>query len=151
MPTYTCASRAGWLDVDRKHAIARAVTRAHAELTGAPHYFAQVIFEDIADGNHFVGGQPLEHEHLFIYGRIRAGRSLATREALMRRLTADAATAAGIGPFSVWVYLLELPPAAMVEFGHILPEPGTEAAWNAGLPASDRERMDRLGPKPGQT
>ena len=149
MPTYTCSSRAGWLDSDRKHAIAHAVTCAHAELTGAPHYFAQVIFEDIPDGNHFVGGQPLEHEHLFIHGRIRAGRSPATREALIRRLTADVAAAARVEPFAVWVYLLELPPGAMVEFGHILPEPGAEAAWNAGLPASDRERMALLGSKPG--
>jgi phenylpyruvate tautomerase PptA (4-oxalocrotonate tautomerase family) len=145
MPTYTCSAAAGLLDARRKAAIARAVTLAHCQVTGAPTHFAQVIFEEVAPGNHFVGGVPLEHDHVFVHGRIRAGRSPAMREALIRRLTADVAAAAGVDPFGVWVYLLELPPAAMVEFGHILPEAGAEAAWSGALPVSDRDRMQEIG------
>jgi len=144
MPTYTCTARTGLLDADRKRAIAQAVTAAHAGITGAPTHFAQVIFEDVAVGNHFVGGAPLAHDHVFVYGRIRGGRSAAMREALIRRLTADVAAAAGLEPFGVWVYLLELPAAAMVEFGHVLPEPGEEGAWTEALPVGDRERMARI-------
>lgn len=141
MPTYTCSARAGLLDDAAKGTIARAVTLAHAEVTGAPTHFAQVLFEDIPAGNHFVGGVQLAHDHVFVYGRIRGGRSEAMREALIRRLAADVAEAASVDTFAVWVYLLELPPAAMVEFGHVLPEAGAEAAWTDALPATDRERM----------
>ena len=39
---------------------------------------------------------------------------------------------------SLWAYLSELPPGQMVEYGHILPEPGMENAWLAGLPDAER-------------
>jgi phenylpyruvate tautomerase PptA (4-oxalocrotonate tautomerase family) len=146
MPTYTCLAAAGLLDRDKKGAIAGAITRAHVEITGAPSYFAQVVFEDVLPGNHFIGGVPLAHDHIFVYGRIRAGRSAVDRKTLMARLIADVAKAAALPSFSIWVYLLELPPAAMAEFGHILPEPGDEKAWTDGLPAEDRERMQKIKP-----
>jgi phenylpyruvate tautomerase PptA (4-oxalocrotonate tautomerase family) len=144
MPTYTCAAAAGLLDPERKGAIARAITTAHAEITGAPAYFAQVIFEDVVEGDHFIGGAPLAHDHLFVHGRIRAGRSAEDRTALIKRLVADVARAANLPAFAIWVYLLELPPAAMAEFGHILPKPGDEAEWTRNLPAQDRERMQAI-------
>ena len=141
MPTYTCTAATGLLDAAAKRAVARAVTLAHAEITGAPTHFAQVIFQDVAAGDHFVGGVPLAHDHVFVYGRIRAGRSAIDRKALIRRLARDVASAAGVDAFAVWVYLLELPAAAMVEFGQILPEAGDEAAWTDALPPEDRMRM----------
>lgn len=76
------------------------------------------------------------------------GAAAEVREALIRRLVADVAAAAGNDPFGVWVYLLELPPAAMVEFGHVLPESGGEAAWTDALPATDRARMEAIRDKP---
>jgi hypothetical protein len=33
----------------------------------------------------------------------------------------------------------------MVEYGHVLPEPGDEATWMAGLPEADRARMLAVG------
>lgn len=150
MPTYTCISAADFLDSKQKSAIARVVTLAHAEITGAPTHFAQVIFQEVSPDNHFVGGTLLAHDHLFVSGCVRAGRSAMDRKALIRRLTADVATAAGVEPFAVWVYIQELPAAAMVEYGHILPEAGKEPAWTEDLPADDRKRMqeiqDRLAP-----
>ena len=144
MPTYTCTARAGLLDDRQRSAIARAVPRAHAEVTGAPTYFAQVLFEQVAEGNHFIGGVPLAHDHVFLHGRIRAGRSSELRETLIRRLTTDVAAAAGLEPFAIWVYLLELPAAAMVEFGHVLPAAGGESAWTDALPADARARMQEI-------
>ncbi len=142
MPTYTCTAAKGFLNQDQKAAIARVVTLAHAEVTGAPTHFAQVIFQGVPEGDHFIGGIPLAHDHVFVYGRIRDGRSAVDRKTLIRRLTDDVADAAGLPSFSVWVYLLELPAAAMVEFGHVLPEAGEEAAWTEALPQDDRKRMD---------
>jgi hypothetical protein len=34
---------------------------------------------------------------------------------------------------------MEIPAGQMAEYGHVLPEPGDEAAWLASLPGEDRE------------
>lgn len=144
MPTYQCSARTGLLDADRKAAIARAVTLAHAELTGAPSHFAQVLFHDVPPGDHYIGGVLLEHEHVFLHGHIRAGRSAELRAALLRRLTDDVASAARVSRFAVWIYLSEIPAPAMAEFGHVLPEAGQEATWTDALAVADRERMEAI-------
>ena len=145
MPTYICMCRSGALNAARKEAIASAITTAHAEITGAPPCLAQVIFNEIPEGNQFIGGRAIEHDHIFILGHIRAGRSAVDRKALIRRLTADLARSLGFEPFSVWVYIHELPPAAMVEFGHVLPEAGEESDWIESLPQADAARMQQIG------
>lgn len=38
-----------------------------------------------------------------------------------------------------------MPAKQIAELGHVLPEPGEEAAWNAALHAADRERLHALG------
>lgn len=144
MPTYTCSAAKGLLCDQQKSSVAKAITAAHSEITGAPAFFAQVFFEEINEGDHFIGGQPLSHGHVFVYGRIRGGRSAVDRKALITRLTDDVAEVTGLPKFSVWTYLLELPAAAMVEFGHILPEAGNEAAWNDALPPDDRQKMQDI-------
>jgi len=144
VPTYTCTAAKGLLSNHQKGEIAQAITSAHAEITGAPAYLAQVIFQEVSEGDHYIGGNPLNHDHVFVYGRIRAGRSAVDRKALIRRLTDDVAKIAGVTKFSVWTYLLDLPAASMVEFGHMLPEPGDEPMWNNALPAEDRERMQEI-------
>jgi len=85
------------------------------------------------------------HDHLFVYGRIRAGRSARDRHILIEGLVHSLAAAAGLPPFEVWVYVLELPARAMAEFGHILPEPGDEADWTRALPEADHVRMQKIG------
>jgi phenylpyruvate tautomerase PptA (4-oxalocrotonate tautomerase family) len=147
MPTYYCLSAAVLLEAPVKAAIARAITCAHGEVTGAPSYFAQVVFQTVAAGDHYIGGQPLSHEHVFVHGHIRAGRSVSDRATLIERLVRDVSEAAGLPAFSIWVYLHELPAHAMAEFGHVLPEPGGEMAWTEALPPADRERMQTIGPK----
>lgn len=147
MPTYQCFAPQGLLDAPAKAAIARAITRTHAEVTGAPSYFAQVVFQGVAATEHFLGGEPLSHEHVFVHGHIRAGRSALDRAALIDRLIREVAQAAALPTFSIWVYIDELPARAMAEFGHMLPEPGEEAAWADALPKGDRERMQAIGRK----
>jgi phenylpyruvate tautomerase PptA (4-oxalocrotonate tautomerase family) len=144
MPTYTCTAAVGLLSPDQKQAIAAAVTGAHSQITGAPASFAQVLFHDVAEGDHFIGGKALRHDHVFIEGRIRAGRSVVDRTTLLERLIEDVAAATALPSFSVWVYLHELPPAAMAEFGHILPEPGDEPEWADALPEHERERLEAI-------
>ena len=145
MPTYTVSTSAHRLTPRQKSAIAQEITRIHKAVTGAQAFFAQVIFAEIAPGNHFVGGKPLQQDLIFVHGHIRAGRTPAQKEDLLVQLVAAVAGAASAPPNAVWAYLAELPPTQMAEFGHLLPEPGTEADWLRGLPPEDRALMDRIG------
>jgi phenylpyruvate tautomerase PptA (4-oxalocrotonate tautomerase family) len=75
MPTYFCTTLEGRLTAEQKGKIAGEITRVHCEVTGAPSFFAQVIFDEVKPGNYFMGGAPLKHDQLFIYGHIRSGRA----------------------------------------------------------------------------
>jgi phenylpyruvate tautomerase PptA (4-oxalocrotonate tautomerase family) len=143
MPTYRVAAATGLLSVERKQRIAMAITRAHNQVTGAQAFFAQVVFSDVTAGNHFVGGAPLQGDHVFVHGHIRAGRTPERKRQLLLELVAAVARAGGIEPNRIWAYIDELSPGQMAEYGHILPEPGEEASWLAGLPAADRALMER--------
>lgn len=146
MPTYYCTSAQARLTAEQKGKIASEITRIHAEVTGAPGFFAQVIFSEIEPGNWFMGGTPVAHDTIFIYGHIRAGRA-AVDKTRMIRLMADAVAAAAEvdNRRAVWVYLNELQPRQMIEFGHVLPEPGDEPAWTEALPDADRSFMQSIG------
>ncbi len=145
MPTYTCTSTEGLLSATIKQELAKAITAAHSDITGAPSYFAQVQFFDQPKGNTFIGGKKLDYKHLFIFGHIREGRSVMDCKTLIRRLSHDVAEVTALEPTAVWVYLHELPARAMVEFGHILPPAGDEAIWTSELPTADREFMQGIG------
>ena len=149
MPTYTVFAQTGRLSQAQKSGVAAEITRVHNEQTGAQTFFAQVIFQDVPDGNHFVGGAPLAGDHIFVHGQIRAGRDAATKRVLLERMLDAVCAAASAQKINTWVYIVDLPPSQMAEYGHVLPEPGAEAAWLAALPAADRERMQTTG-KPGQ-
>jgi phenylpyruvate tautomerase PptA (4-oxalocrotonate tautomerase family) len=146
MPTYFCTSASGRLSSEQKSKIAGEITRIHAEVTGAPSFFAQVIFNDVEAGDWFMGGAPLTHEHIFVYGHIRAGRAAVDKTRMIKLMAEAVATAARVGSArAVWVYVNELPPRQMIEFGHVLPEPGDEPAWTAALPEQDRAFMQSIG------
>lgn len=145
MPTYTVSTAANRLTPRQKARIAQEITRIHKAVTGAQSFFAQVIFAEIAPGNHFVGGNPLQHDLIFVHGHIRAGRTPEQKQELLTQLVAAVALAANAPQNAIWAYVNDLPPNQMVEFGHILPEPGTEADWLRGLPPEDRSLMERIG------
>ena len=149
MPTYVCTVREGQLSPDQKSRIAAEVTRIHSEVTGAPTFFAQVIFEEVKPGNHFIGGVPLVHDQLydqiFVYGRVRAGRSIQDKLKMIKLMAEAVGEAAGVRKTGVWVYIAELPPRQMIEYGYVLPDPGDEEVWTNALPKEDREFMQSVG------
>jgi hypothetical protein len=57
------------------------------------------------------------------------------------QITAAVAAASKLPKRNVWVYITDLVPRQMVEFGHALPEAGEEARWAAALPEADRAHM----------
>jgi phenylpyruvate tautomerase PptA (4-oxalocrotonate tautomerase family) len=147
MPTYTVTTPEGCLDDEKRARIAREITRVHHETTGAPAYFAQVLFVEIKPGRYFVGGGPLKGKQVFVNGQIRAGRTVESKDALIRQMLVAVAQAVMLPANHVWVYITDLIPRQMAEFGHVLPEPGDEAKWAEGLPAADRTYMESFAPK----
>jgi phenylpyruvate tautomerase PptA (4-oxalocrotonate tautomerase family) len=118
MPTYFCATLEGRLTAVQKRKIASEITRVHCEVAGAPSFFVQVIFQEVKPGNYFVGGAPLKHDQLFVYGHIRSGRAAVDKSrmiAMMAKAVGDAADVENSR--SVWVHVAELPrPTADREF-----------------------------------
>ena len=141
MPTYQLTVPANRLSREQKARTAAEITRVHNEITGAATFFAQVVFHEVPDGSYFVGGRMLAHDQLFLHGQIRAGRSAPDRQRLLLALRDAVAATTNAEPVSIWVYLVDLPARDMIEYGHILPEPGDESLWMEGLPAADRARM----------
>jgi len=66
MPTYFCTTLEGRLTAEQKRKMAGEITRVHCEVTGAPSFFAQVIFQEVRPGDYFIGGAPLKHDQLFV-------------------------------------------------------------------------------------
>jgi phenylpyruvate tautomerase PptA (4-oxalocrotonate tautomerase family) len=145
MPTYTVMSANLTLTARQEADIAAAITRAHHESTGAPAYFAQIIFNEIAGGKHYIGGKAYRASHLFVQGLIRAGRSAEAKAALIKTIAADVHAIAGIAPEDIWVYIQEIPATQMIEFGRVLPEPGAEEAWRAAMSAQKLEQLRSAG------
>ena len=144
MPTYTLTVPANRIDAAQKARAAASITRVHNEVTGAASFFAQVIIHEIPDGAYFVGGKPLSGEQMFLHGQIRSGRSAPDRKRLLLALHQAVTDATSAEPSGVWVYLIDVPARDMIEYGHILPEPGDETTWMATLPEKDRNRMQSI-------
>ena len=73
MPTYTVTSANVSLTAAQESEIAAGITEAHHQNTGAPGFFAQVLFVKIPPGKHCIGGKICQASHMFVHGLIRAG------------------------------------------------------------------------------
>lgn len=144
MPTYVCSVRPGLLSDSQKAEIAKAITRSHHEATGAPTYFVQVVIDEKATAERYLGGEPAS-DQIWIRGDIRAGRTVEQRSGLMLAIMKDVSRITGVDDASIWVYLCNLDPTDMVEYGHVLPQPGREQAWFDALPEGLREYLVALG------
>ena len=102
MPTYTVTTANIALSPEQKARIASAITAAHGTHTGAPGYFAQVIFAAVAAGDHFIGGKLNKAPHVYILGIIRADRTDETKRALMEQILREARQIAGVGAEDIW-------------------------------------------------
>jgi phenylpyruvate tautomerase PptA (4-oxalocrotonate tautomerase family) len=146
MPTYVCSVPPKSLSDDQKDQIAAAIGRRHSEATGAPPFFVQVVIEESDTTRRYLGGQ-LSGAQIWVRGDIRAGRSESVRSILMLAIMKDVSAIAAVPEASIWVYLCNLEPTDMVEFGHMLPAPGDEQAWFEGLPPDLQTYLTGLGAK----
>jgi phenylpyruvate tautomerase PptA (4-oxalocrotonate tautomerase family) len=144
MPTYVCSVPSDTLSSVQKAEIAQAISRRHSEATGAPAFFVQVVIDENPSTQRYLGGEATSN-HIWIRGDIRAGRTEEQRAQLMRGIVDDMAAITGIARESIWVYLCNLEPTDMIEYGHVLPAPGKEAEWFDALPRSLKDYLQGLG------
>ena len=97
MPTYVCSAATGRLTPVQKTEIVRSITAIHHEETGAPRYLVQLIFHDVAPGNHYVAGRPAPADQIWIRADIRGGRTDEQKSQMLRRIMQDVGTPFG-GP-----------------------------------------------------
>jgi phenylpyruvate tautomerase PptA (4-oxalocrotonate tautomerase family) len=145
MPTYTVTHSNIQLSPSQMEQIANAITEAHHACTGANTYFAQVIFHETPAGNHFMGGKPVKDAQLFLHGQIRAGRSAELKETLILKLRDALIRDSGLLKDQIWIYITDIIPAQMMEYGEVLPESGKEAEWFAKLSAGLQNKLKALG------
>ena len=144
MPTYTVKTSNIKLDKKKKNKIAQGITLAHNKITGANSYFAQVIFIDNKKENHFMGGKIIKDKQIFLHGQIRAGRTTKTKNKLIVTLRNTLIKNSGIEKNNVWVYLIEINPKQMIEYGEILPQSGKEDNWFNSLNSSLQKKLKKI-------
>ncbi|MDO8208864.1 tautomerase family protein [Conexibacter sp. CPCC 206217] len=133
MPVYQFGAIGVPLDEDQRDRLAEGITRIHSEETNAPEPFIRVVFLPIPEGFGYTAGGVAPS--VIVNGGIRAGRSDATRHAIMRRIHELVLDVVGVPAGQIVVSTMDLPSQWLMEAGLVMPQPipEEEAAWFARL------------------
>ena len=141
MPTYTVTNSNFNLSLKQQKKLAEGITKVHNIVTGANTYFAQVIFNKTKKNNHFMGGKKVREPSLFLLGQIRSGRSKKVKDKLISDLKDVLVVNSKLDETQVWVYINDLPPSQMIEYGAVLPESGKENEWFKNLSVQLKKKL----------
>ena len=144
MPTYTLTNSNFNLSSKQQKNLAEGITKVHNVVTGANTYFAQVIFNKTKKDNHFMGGKKVKEPSLFLLGQIRAGRSKEVKDKLIVDLKDVLIKNSKLDETQVWVYINDLPPSQMIEYGAVLPESGKESKWFNNLSHKLKDKLSKI-------
>ena len=144
MPTYYVNISNIKFKKNTKEKLAKEITKIHNKATGANKYFAQVIFNDTKRGDHYIGGKIVSKPEIFIYGNIRSGRTAKVKNKLLTGLREIIRKNTKLKKDNIWVYILDLKPSQMIEYGEILPKSGGEKKWFKYLPTNLKKRLDEI-------
>ena len=144
MATYSIYFAGISLNTHQKFTLAQAITRVHANVTGAEAYFAQTIFKELDLHDCFIGGVLLDQPHIFLSGQIRLGRSEQVKKQLLVEIEIAIQMTTKLASHQIWAYLDELAPSLMIEYGQILPPVGNDKVWFSTLPDSVQKKLTRL-------
>jgi phenylpyruvate tautomerase PptA (4-oxalocrotonate tautomerase family) len=134
MPIYQCVTSKA-LSSELKAAIAKEITRIHVEFTAAPEPFVNVVFSELPLGSHYLGGAVRQNGTL-INAIVRAGRTLETRQRLLKSISAAWSRLTGQPERNLVIRVEEADAETIMEAGLIMPRPGEEAAWMAANKAA---------------
>ena len=144
MPTYTVTNSNFNLTAKKQKDLAQGITKVHNVVTGANTYFAQVIFNKTKKNNHFMGGKKVKEPSLFLLGQIRAGRPKKIKDRLISDLKNILVKNTKLDETQVWVYIVDLPPSQMIEYGAVLPESGKEGEWFKSLSNKLKKKLSQI-------
>jgi phenylpyruvate tautomerase PptA (4-oxalocrotonate tautomerase family) len=144
MPIYACTAAQGRLTSAHKAEIAKGITNIYHEETGAPRYLVQVIFYDVAPGNHYVAGELGSSDQVWVRCDTRSGKTNTEKIQMLRRIMKLVGKVIGAEEDAVAVLLNEIPSSNFTEFGALAPAPGEENAWFSSLPHGLQERLKAL-------
>ena len=144
MPTYTVKYSNINLSQKQKNSIANDITITHSKFTGANTFFAQVIFQKNQKNAHFMGGKIVKTKEIFLNGQIRAGRTSKVKKQLILASRKILIKNTNLQSEFVWVYLEDLIPDQMIEYGEILPKSGQEKKWFKSLSPRLRKRLKKI-------
>ena len=147
MPTYTVKYSNFLLSQKKKNLIAKDITTTHSKFTGANTYFAQVIFQKNEKNSHFMGGKLVKTKEIFLNGQIRSGRTSKVKKQLILGLRKILIKNTNLKKDYIWVYLEDLLPDQMIEYGEVLPKSGQEKKWFNSLTPSLRKKLRKLEKK----
>ena len=145
MPTYTVTNSNFTLSSKQQNNLAEGITKVHNVVTGANTYFAQVIFNKTKNNNHFMGGKKVKEPSIFLLGQIRSGRPKKTKDKLISDLRDIIVKNSKLNETQVWVYIVDLPPSQMIEYGEVLPESGKEKEWFSKLSKKLKKKLSKIG------
>ena len=147
MPTYSVTNSNFTLTSKQQKKLAEDITKVHNVVTGANTYFAQVIFNKIKKDNHFMGGKKVKEPSLFLHGQIRAGRPKEIKDKLITDLKNILIENSKLDETQIWVYIVDLPPSQMIEYGAVLPESGKESEWFKNLSSKLKKKLSKIEKK----
>jgi phenylpyruvate tautomerase PptA (4-oxalocrotonate tautomerase family) len=124
MPLYTVTTQTGVLSGEVKARLADELATFHADYSGVPKAWVQVVFQDYAPGSGFTAGKPSAVAALIL--QIRTGRTAEYKRGLVQRLWELLQHATGAADNQIVIGVNEVPPSQAMEMGKIMPEVGGE-------------------------
>ena len=91
-----------------------------------------------------MGGKKVKEPSIFLLGQIRAGRPKKIKDKLISNLRDIIIEKSKLDETQVWVYIIDLPPSQMIEYGVVLPKSGKEKSWFSGLSKKLKRKLSKI-------
>ena len=91
-----------------------------------------------------MGGKSVKEKELFVNGQIRAGRTEEVKNNLIIGIRDGIMKVLKLPKENIWVYLEDLKPNQMIEYGEVLPKSGEEKIWFDQLSPKLKKKLNDL-------